>query len=952
MRRTVRVWLLAAAVLASGAAPARAQVTRTIRPDTMRARGDSGRVRADSAARADSLARADTMPGRGRGLPRKPSRSFPETDSLMRALLARPGFLVTHYAADSVQLLAEDKEVRLSGKGLIQREGSILEADTVRYAQERCHMDASGRPRLFDSTGVLIGAGMQYDACNHTGIIERAKTDLSYGAGTWYLLGHMAFDNEEDRVYAASASMTSCDLTDAHYHFATRQVKWINKRFMVARPAVLYVADVPVVWLPFVFQDTRHGRRSGILAPQFGINDIVRLNGGYQRHVSNIGYYWAISDFADAQASLDWYASRSISVNGRIRYRWLDRFLAGGIAYQELHEASGSSSRRISWSHQQQFSLSSQLTANLDYASSSNIISRNAVDPVLAIGTIDSRLNYQKRFDWGTFNLGGSRTQSLDRPQVTATFPSLNFTPNPIAISKAVTWSPSFSFTNSIQQNSGSAIAVAIGPGLFDSLRTDSRSTSLSIGTPLRVGRWNFSNSVSFADSWSSQRAVTTDTATGAIRTSSESFSTSIDWTTGVGLPVLFQGAWNLQPGVTMVNTAGGPYALRNTSTRGRFVTQTKRFQFQASVAPTLFALFPGFGPISRIRHAISPSLSWSYAPAATIPLDYATALGNGVAPASLLQPARQSVSLGISQIFEAKLKPPSSAARDTTRPASADPPEGRKIKLLSLQSDGVSYDFEQAKLPGRTGWTSQTWGNTVSSDLLRGFSLRFAHDLWDGPVGYRESRFAPMLTSMTFGFALGASTLNIFRRLFGVTTPVTDRPDTLPSAPSPTNPGGAFTNAFQRGPLATVYSAVDRLSPSRGGQAFQASLNFSFQRSRAYTFNPQDPRVRATIEDVTSTSRRAADLPAAISPPGNSMVSGNVSFSPTAHWTVSWQTSYNFTQGQFSDHVIRLDRDMHDWRATFTFVKSPNGNFLFNFFLVLIDEPDLKIGYDQRTVR
>ena len=62
--------------------------------------------------------------------------------------------------------------------------------------------------------------------------------------------------------------------------------------------------------------------------------------------------------------------------------------------------------------------------------------------------------------------------------------------------------------------------------------------------------------------------------------------------------------------------------------------------------------------------------------------------------------------------------------------------------------------------------------------------------------------------------------------------------------------------------------------------------------------------------------------------------------------------TSYNFTQGEFADHVVRLDRDLHDWRATFTFVKSPNGYFLFNFNIALIAEPDLKFGYDQRNVK
>jgi len=936
MRRTAACLL---ALVLAAAVPLSAQVPGAVRGDSVQRARQQDSLRQ---ARGDT-ALQDTSRGRGTGLPKAPSRTFPEPDSIIEALLARPGFHVTRYAADSVQLLAEDKEIRLAGQGLIERGGSTLEADTVRYTERNCGVQATGSPRLFDPTGVLVGTGMQYDACNHAGIVRKARTDWQYGGGTWILHGDMAVDNQEDRSYGANATITSCQLTDPHYHFATREVKWVNKRLMVARPAVLYVADVPVAWLPFVFQDTRHGRRSGILPPQFGINDIVRFNPGYQRHVSNVGYYWAISDYADAQVSMDWYASRYLSLNGRFRYRVLNRFLAGGIAFQELHESGGTSSRRISWSHQQQFSLASQLTANIDYATSSRVISRNAVDPVLAIGTIDSRLNYQRRFSGGTLNIGGSRTQSLDRPQVTATFPTIAFTPNPIRLSHAVTWSPSFSFSNSIQQHAGNAIAVATGPGTVDSLRTDSRQTQLNIATPLRLGSWNLNNSLSVSDQWSNVRSTAVD-SNGVITTRGESFQTGIDWTTGVGLPILFQGRWNLQPGVNMVNTATGPFLLRNTYTQGRYVTNSKRFQFSLGVSPTLFGLFPGFGPVARIRHAISPLVSWAYAPAANIPLEYATALNRGQTPTTLVQPARQTISFGLSQIFEAKLHVPrapgdSAAAAAAEDSAAANPdapaPEGRKLKLLSIQSDAVSYDFEQAKLPGRTGWTTQTWGNTLSSDLVRGFSLRIAHDLWEGPVGYSTSHFRPVLTSVATGFSIGAGTLNLFRRFLGLAPQhIAEVPPDTANQASPTNPGRNFTNAFQRGPLATNYTAIDRLTPSRGGQRFSAQFSYSLQRQRRIT--PATATEPATTTTTTT----------------NSMLSGSVQFSPTAHWTLSWQTSYNFTQGSFSEQVVRLDRDLHDWRATFTFVKSPNGNFLFNFFLQLIDEPDLKIGYDQRNVR
>ena len=118
-------------------------------------------------------------------------------------------------------------------------------------------------------------------------------------------------------------------------------------------------------------------------------------------------------------------------------------------------------------------------------------------------------------------------------------------------------------------------------------------------------------------------------------------------------------------------------------------------------------------------------------------------------------------------------------------------------------------------------------------------------------------------------------------------------------------------------------------MAPGLAGQ-FSGSITFTLQRDRP------DPDAQGLVRPRTE----------------NTMASGAVSFRPTRHWNVSWQTAYNFTRHEFSDHVLRLDRDLHDWRATFTFVKSPNGNFLFSFFIQLIDQPEIKFDYDQRNLR
>jgi hypothetical protein len=74
-------------------------------------------------------------------------------------------------------------------------------------------------------------------------------------------------------------------------------------------------------------------------------------------------------------------------------------------------------------------------------------------------------------------------------------------------------------------------------------------------------------------------------------------------------------------------------------------------------------------------------------------------------------------------------------------------------------------------------------------------------------------------------------------------------------------------------------------------------------------------------------------------------------SFNPTRNWSLSWSTDYNLTTKEFGRHVVRLERDLRRWRATFQFLKSPNGNFAFNFFISLLDQPDIKFQYDQETV-
>jgi len=932
-RRRRKAAAIAALVLLGlglSGATAEAQVpAQRRRPPLQAARPDSLQ---DTTRRRKPGQALDSATAGRLGIPTAPSRSFAPDDSVLRALKARPGYQSTRYRADSATVFIEGERVLLQGQALTERQGALLEADTIRYQRDSCLLDASGSPRLFDRGQVLVGEGIRYDTCRRRGIVDDALTNFTEGSTVWFLRGNVAQDSSSSRIYAGSSEITSCDLPTPHYHFSAHEVKWISKNLLVARPVVLYVRDVPVLWLPFIFQDVRPGRRSGILVPQLGLNDLVRPARSYNRQITNVGYYWAPNDYLDFIARLDWFANRYVQYGVSGQYRWLNRFVSGTVGINQQRQVGGSSGLTFRWDHRQQFSLSTSLNFNLNYASNTAVIRGNAIDPLQNTQQITSSLNYSKRLPWGTLTLGGTRRQSLTNGSVQQLLPAVTLSPVPIGLGSDITWSPGLSFTNNTTKNpAADTLLRALPGGAFDTLALDatSRVTALSFDTPIRFGAFNWQNSVQVNDRQTKGAEVVTfladDPATPdpadsvrVRRTFLSDFESSIDWDTGINLPVLFRGSWKLQPVVGIGNaTSAGPFAVRNRNTNGGFVRQGKRFRFGASASPTLFAFFPGIGPLSRIRHSFSPVITWNYQPAADVPEDYARAITQPGQAISLRSDAQQRVTVGLSQAFEGKFRP---RGGDTTAASGADT---RKIRLLSINTSGVSYDFEQAKKPGLTGWATQTVTNSILSDLLPGFNLSLTHDLWRGRAGVDTAKFDPFLQTVSASFAVSGNTFRSLASIFGIGGKASEegarRPDEVPSS--------YVAESGRRARPGSFFSST-RAPMRHPGRSFTANFNYQLTRER--------PPSGVTTGPGT---------------PDRQSLGFSTGFSPTPFWSLTWSSQYNITDGKFESHVVRLERELHEWRAGFNFMRNPNGNFAFFFSIYLTDLPELKFDYDQTSI-
>ena len=967
------------------ASPAGAQVRRdtTARRDTTQrrpiTREDSIRFRADSLQR-DSTAKLQVQ--------------WAEPDSAMQELMTREGYTTTKFQGSRVVLRAKEKIIKLEGKAAVGRPDAVLVGDTVLYNDSLDLVTAIGATVgkdtnmvvLQDPTGAQddIRAGrIEYEINSGRGIAYDVTTSVNQGQ-VWVVHGtKTAFQNDtsqakKNKFYAKQGWITSCTETRPHYHFASKEMKVISKDVMVARPAVLYIGDVPVFWLPFVFQDLRSGRRSGIIPPRFGVSDIVRNSPQYRRTVEDLGYYFALSDYYDAQVALDWRSSAGaqagdpgyVRYKGSFDYRWLNRFMSGGIDASFLKQADGLTNNVYSWNHDQQFSQKSRLTMNLNYASSTRLQRTNTFGGLSSLATIASRLNYQQTIGSFQVGIGGSRTQTPGRDQVDMDFPTLNIASKPINLGNWLTWTPSLN--GGVSQKShidqgGIIYRFAPKPnGGIDSIAVDqnTRSTTANFDTPIKIGNFTWTNSIRFSDVLNDvPRSFTVynpnDTTTQQI-TYERDFKTTIDWNTGINLPSLLQGSWKVTPSVSFENVDPGPFMVRSQFSGGAFVRQNKRIRYGVSASPTLFGLFPGFGPVERFRHSISPVVSYSYVGKSEVSDDYLRAT-NQRRQGYLGSNAQNIVSLGLATNIEGKLRAKSDSVRDENK---------TRVKLLSLNFTPLEYDFLRAKETGGSGFVTERFGYTARSDLLPGLDFGVDYSLFKGsPRTSDTAEFKPFRESVRGSISLNRQSAIVggIARLFGFDLSAPRTPP--PAAIASRDTAGARSAARQR--IAGSVNTANRMAEqfSNLGAGWQVDLTYSSQR-----FRPQanaiviDPKTTCAYLSIDPFAYDQCVLKYAATPgvqdpygqttnggqifrsPPTQNIQASTRFSITPKWAMQWQTNYDFVAKDFGMHTVSLRREMHDWDAIFAFTQSPNGNFAFNFFIALRAEPDLKFNYDRRS--
>ncbi|NJD20849.1 MAG: LPS-assembly protein LptD [Gemmatimonadetes bacterium] len=918
--------LLFPGTLRAQQAPARA-LTAPQRADSARmARADSARAgilrRLERLGRApgadsllfvqDSLAKAEASGAGSAGT---------GPDSVLTELMALKGYALTEYEGGRADFAAGERILVLKsmegGKARVNREGMNVEADSSITFDEN-----SGRVRTQGATtftppdgNPTATTGLIYDLEGQRGSAFNAKTTYDQGGAKWIISGDMPLA-AADSSFMSHAIFTSCDLDVPHYHFEADEIKIVGKNVLVARPVRLYFADVPVAWFPFIAQSLSRGRASGLLTPRFSVNDIVRNSTGYRRRLSNLGFYWAMSEYSDGILALDWFSDNFIAATGSLNYRFNRQFLDGNLNLRQYWRRDGSTELALDTYHSWAYDERTQFRVSARYAKA-DFIRQYSFNPAEVTQSIDSEGGANRRFGWGSLSLSANRRQYMSDDRIEWTLPTANLSLSTVTLfrappNRAKPWN---NMTVGGSASLSRRTVDKLQADTFDASKVDTEAQDASVRTTFSMGNLSLSQSLEMRENSTlgipeaylllGDSAGKPQLVTGAPARSIT--DQDLRWTLSLGYMQQLIGSTTLTPSVSL---SGNSFKSDTSAVASSFVGAPTRVSVGASLKTDLYGFFPGFGSYAAIRHKISPSLSWDWSPEVK-----PSELQKQVFRSRALQPTN-GLSLSLNQTFEAK-----KTALDT---ASASPAE--IVQLLGIRTSVIQYDFVEADSVGSflSGFRTTRLTNEISSDFLQGLSVSVDHDLFEDvrhEDGSLDRALKPHLASVNFSFSLGSNS-GIFRWLGlggGEAAPAAQEEEQ--PAPAPTSVDEASiipgVEAVPRGPQ----RASRGESAARAGGGWSANHSYALQRPRGDEAVPSQ------------------------------MLNGTVSLRPTPGWEVNWRTSYDLQRQAFNDHTIRLRRDLHRWQADFDFLQTATGNWQFRFEVSLMDNRDLKFDYQQRNL-
>ncbi len=776
------------------------------------------------------------------------------------------------YWAEKIFLSYDGNTIKLQGNARIEYTNMTLTAEHIKIDRNRNLLFAEGVADSVDSLGQPIYKGtpvfaekgeeplegnfIEYDFNTKRGKITYGKTQMDPG----YYKGERINKISDKTLLVEDGYFTSCEnIDDPHFYFKSKQMRVVFKDKVIARPIVFYIADVPLMALPFGIFPNKRGRHSGIMIPSYGEN---RYGG---RNLRGLGYYWAPNDYFDATFLTDFYDKLGFTYRADLRYT-IRYILNGSLSGEYFPKDPTTGERRERWrfrfKHNQTIDPTLSISGAGSFQSDKNFVRETSP-------SFDDRLNQQitsnlsVRKKWkGTKNsmtANLSRTENLQNGRVDYTLPNISFNRSQSSIYETLTgnklgakrdWYQNIYFSynsNLVRKGQKIRISPLDSADVFETEERSGINHRLSMNSPQKFLKYfNLTPSVSYTENWVDEvRTARLDPETGEI-----------------------------------VYSDKKQFAARRT------------FNTSMGAKTTLYGLFePNIGDLKFIRHKMDPSISYTYTPDFSSPFygyfdTIEDSSGNeieydrfqGTLAGSTPRNESQRVSMSLNNIFQAKLID--------------DEGKEKKMDLFTLNfSSGYNFNADSLK------WSNLS-SNLRTRILGNSFSLRATHTFYKANASGRsrintlvfdKDTFLPRLLNASASFGFGISNKTFEQKK--------DKEETSSRREKRRSDGEAEaeeTIPEDDGILNTDFSSVVDIDEREETKKITIpwSVNFSFN----YSYNRND--INNPVENFNISARANMQV--------------------TKNWKVSWNARIDMTTREMVNQSYNIYRDLHCWEMSF----------------------------------
>lgn len=341
---------------------------------------------------------------------------------------------IEHTAEDSMVLDVDARKIMLYGKTELKYDDVQMNAPKIEFDQETQLVTAlmgrdtagnvSGMAKLKQSETITVSDSLKFNLKSQKGLTYSSF----FQQDELFNFAEKVKKINAETFFASRGRFTTCNLDTPHFAFRFSKAKFINKKLVVTGPVHPEFEDVPLpIYLPFGIFPMKKGRQSGIIPPQFTVNQDFGIG------LEGFGYYKVISDMLDGKAWFDLYSygtwRGNFQPSYRKRYRYSGTF---NLSYQNTQFAfkddpdyQKNKSFFITWSH----SMDSKARPGVSFSANVNAGSSkylslvpngsmtapgfqgqtsgggNYLQPVNFTNQLSSSISYQKNWEGTPFNL-------------------------------------------------------------------------------------------------------------------------------------------------------------------------------------------------------------------------------------------------------------------------------------------------------------------------------------------------------------------------------------------------------------------------------------------------------------------------------------------------------------------------------------------------------------------